>query len=76
MVFILEIICLIKGAYTINLDDYSDIGTHWVALYVNTKTVAYFDNLGVEHISKEIKNFINNKSMLFYCYLIECCLIV
>ena len=22
------------GAYVINLDDYSDIGTHWVALYV------------------------------------------
>ena len=23
------------GAYVINLDEYSDIGTHWVALYVN-----------------------------------------
>ena len=22
------------GAYIINLDEYSDIGTHWVALYV------------------------------------------
>ena len=22
------------GAYIINLDQYSDIGTHWVALYV------------------------------------------
>ena len=22
------------GAYVINLDEYSDIGTHWVALYV------------------------------------------
>ena len=22
------------GAYVINLDGYSDIGTHWVALYV------------------------------------------
>ena len=26
------------GAYVINLDEYSDIGTHWVALYVNNKT--------------------------------------
>ena len=26
------------GAYVINLDEYLDIGTHWIALYVNTKT--------------------------------------
>ena len=38
------------GAYAINLDEYSDIGTHWIALYVNTKTVTYFDSFGVEHI--------------------------
>ena len=25
------------GAYVINLDDYSDIGIHWVALYVRNK---------------------------------------
>ena len=25
------------GAYVINLDEYSNIGTHWIALYVNTK---------------------------------------
>ena len=38
------------GAYVINLDEYSDIGTHWIALYVNTKTVTYFDSFGVEDI--------------------------
>ena len=27
------------GAYVINTDEYFDIGTHWVALYVNNKTV-------------------------------------
>ena len=47
------------GAYVINLDKYSDIGTHWVALYVNNN-VTYFDSFGVEHISKEIKVFINH----------------
>ena len=26
-------------AYVINLDEYSDIGTHWIALYANNKTV-------------------------------------
>ena len=30
------------GAYIINLDEYSDIGTHWIALYVNTKTVTFW----------------------------------
>ena len=47
------------GAYVINLDDYLDIATHWIALYVNTKTVTYFDSFGVEHIPKEIKKFSN-----------------
>ena len=46
------------GAYVINLDEYSDIGTHWVALYINNNSVTYFDSFGVEHIPKEIKEFI------------------
>ena len=47
------------GAYVINLDEYSDIGTHWVALYVQNNNVTYFDSFGVEHIPKKIKAFIN-----------------
>ena len=44
------------GAYRINLDEYSDIGTHWVALYVhNDDDVTYFHSFGVEHIPTEIK---------------------
>ena len=46
------------GAYVWNLDEYSDIGTHWVALYMWNNDVTYFDSLGVEHIPKEIKTFI------------------
>ena len=53
---IVEIIYPIK--YVINLNEYSDIGTHWIALYVNNKTVAYFDSFGIEHIPKEVKTFI------------------
>ena len=45
-------------AYIINLDEYRDIGTHWVALYVNNKTIIYFDSVEVEHIPKEIMKFI------------------
>ena len=40
------------GAYVVNLDEYSDIGTHWIALYANNKTVTYFDSFGIEHILK------------------------
>ena len=52
-----------NGAYVVNLDEYSDIGTHWVALYVHNNDVTYFPSFGVEHIPKEIKAFINNKAI-------------
>ena len=51
------------GAYVINLDEYSDIGTHWIALYVENNDVTYFDSFGVEHIPKEIKPFIKNRNI-------------
>ena len=47
------------GAYVINLNEYSDIGTHLVALYLLNNNVTYFDSFVVEHIPKEIKKFIN-----------------
>ena len=60
------------GCYIINLDEYySDIGTHWLALYVNNKNVTYFDSFGVEHIPKEIKRFINNKSIISNIFRIQ-----
>ena len=50
------------GAYIINLEEYSDIGTHWVALHVNNNDFTYCDSFGVKHIAKEIKAFINNEN--------------
>ena len=47
-----------NGAYAINPDEYSDIRTHWVELYINTKTATYFDSFRVEHMPNEIKKFI------------------
>ena len=40
-------------AYVINLAEYSDIGTHWVALYVHNNDVTYFDSFEerLEHLS-------------------------
>ena len=43
-------------AHVINLDEYSDVGTHWVVLYLRN---TYFDSFGVEHIPKEVKAFID-----------------
>ena len=59
--------------YVINLDEYSDIGTHWVALYVNNKTATYFDSFGVDHILKEIKKFIGNKNIIANIFRIQAC---
>ena len=57
-----------NGAYVINIDEYHDIGTHWVALYANSKTVTYFDSFGVEHIPKEIMKFIARKKIITNIY--------
>ena len=51
------------GAYVINLDEYADIGTHWIALFCNRNEVVYFDSLDVEHIPEEIKEFVENKNI-------------
>ena len=51
------------GVYVINLDEYSDIGTYWIALNVVNNNVTYFDSFGVEHILQEIKVFIGNKNI-------------
>ena len=73
MEFLVEIIYPIKnGAYVINLDEYHDIATHWVALYVNNnKIVTYFDSFGVEHIPKEIMKFIARKKIIRNIYRIQ-----
>ena len=50
-------------AYVINLDEYADVGTHWIALFCNRNEIVYFDSLGVEYIPEEIKEFIGNKNI-------------
>ena len=57
-----------NGAYVINLDEYRNIGTHWVALYVNNKTIIYFDSFGIEHIPSEIMKFIDRKNIMTNIY--------
>ena len=50
-------------AIRINLDEYADAGTHWVALFFNRNEIVYFDSFGAEHVPKEIKKFVENKNI-------------
>ena len=52
------------GAYVTNLDEYADVGTHWIGLFCNRSEIVYFDNFGVEHVPEEIKKFIGNKNII------------
>ena len=50
------------GGYVIKLDEYADVGTHWIALSCKRTKIVYFDSFDVEHIPEEIKEFIRNKN--------------
>ena len=52
-----------NGTYVINLDEYADVGTHWIALYAKNNEVIYFDSFSIEHFPKEIKRFIRHKDI-------------
>ena len=59
------------GGYVISLDEYSDIGTHWIVLYVDNKTATYFDSFGIESIPKEVKKIIGNSNIITNIYRIQ-----
>ena len=59
------------GAYVINLDEHSDIGTHWIALYGRNNDITYFDSFGVEHIPKEIIKFIGHRNVIANIFRIQ-----
>ena len=59
------------GAYVINLGMFKSIEAHWIALYMNGNNVIHLDNLGVEHIPKDSKNFIENKNIIRNIYIIQ-----
>ena len=52
------------GAYVTNLDEYADVGTHWIALFCNRNEIAYFDSFGVEYVPEEIKDFIGHRNII------------
>ena len=52
-----------NGAYVINLHEFFDIGTHWIALYAFNDNVTYFDSFVIKHIPTKIKIFIVNENI-------------
>ena len=50
-------------AYVINLDEYPDVGIHWIALFCNRNEILYFDSFVVEHVPKEIKKIVGNENI-------------
>ena len=51
------------GAYVIKFDEYADIGTHWIALFCNRNKVVYFDSFGVQHVPRDIKEFVGTENI-------------
>ena len=35
------------GSYIKNLDEYADVGTHWIVLFILNNNAIYFDSFGV-----------------------------
>ena len=52
-----------NGAYVTSLDEYADVGNHWIALYALYNDITYFDSFLVEHFPKEFRRFIGNKNI-------------
>ena len=55
------------GAYVINLDEYADAGTHWIALYCRNIEIIYLDSFEVEHLPKDIEKFIGYNQTFQEC---------
>ena len=51
-------------AYVINLDEYADAGTHWIALFCNRNEIVYFDSFAVGQVPEEIKESVGNKNII------------
>ena len=44
------------GVYVINLDEYADVGTHWIALFFNRTEIFYFIVLVLNMFLKKLRN--------------------
>ena len=59
------------GACVINLDEYADVGAHWIALFFNRNEIVYFNSFGVEHVPEDIKEFVGNKNIIVNIFRVQ-----
>ena len=50
-------------SFVINLYEYANVDTRWIALFCNRNEIVYFDSFGVEHVPEKIKEFFGNKNI-------------
>ena len=60
-----------NGAYVINLDEYADVDTHWIALSCNRSEIVYLDSFGIEPVPEEIKEFVKNKNIIAHIFRVQ-----
>ena len=70
MAFVIETICLKKKgwAYVINLDEYEDAGTSWIALFCNRSEIVYLHSF---RVPEQIKKFLGNKNIIDNILLVQ-----
>ena len=59
------------GLYVINLNEYADVGTHWIALFCNRNEIVYFNSFRIEHVPEEIKEFVRSKNITANIFLVQ-----
>ena len=52
-----------NGTYAINLDEYKDTGTHWIALHVKNNEVTYLDSFGENMSQEKFKKLLQIKTL-------------
>ena len=60
-----------NGTYVINLDKYCNIGTHWIALYVNNKTITILIPSEPNIFRIFRTKFIHNRNIITNIYRIQ-----
>ena len=55
---------IIDGACVISLDEYADVGMHWIPLFCNRGEIVLFNSFGVEYVPEEIKEFVGIKNII------------
>ena len=60
------------GGYMINLDEYADLGAHWISNpFCNRSDMVYFDSFSVGHAPEDIKEFLGNKNIIANIYRVQ-----